>query len=392
MLSTAARLWRNPPLVQRAVREWLRAHAQWGFDSGSEAHTREVMLGVASWLHRAQDAWPDGGISSRYDLLAQRFQPQYPETTGYLIPTLLNLVALDAEARARGFRAGEWLLTRQLESGAIDCRSDGSRGGENPLVYLFDCGAILQGFTALYRDSHDDRWAQAGRRLADFLIAEQLQSGDWKTLLYFPYFGSHQALTAFALIDLGQAIGRDDYVAAGRRCLDVIRPNLQANGYITNCHFTDRPGEAMAFLHPLAYTVEGYLKSGQCLQNDDYVEAARPALTMLQRRFELGRRLLASHYDTNWKPVTAYSALDADSQIAALWFQFGKRTGDWSFISSALKMMDLIRAAISADGGIPGSFPVYGLNQQFLCINWAPKYFIDASLLELDLRKEAASW
>jgi hypothetical protein len=42
-------------------------------------------------------------------------------------------------------------------------------------------------------------------------------------------------------------------------------------------------------------------------------------------------------------------------------------------------------------GGIPGSFPVYGKNQGFACVNWAPKYFLDASLLELDLRRRLAA-
>ena len=125
-----------------------------------------------------------------------------------------------------------------------------------------------------------------------------------------------------------------------------------------------------------------------------YLDAIGATLSALQRRFEAGRSILASHYDEHWRAVTPYSALDADCQIAMLWFLFSQATGDIRFANSALKMMDLVRNCIDmtavADGvrgGLPGSFPVQGDNQRHACVNWAAKYFIDASLLEVAFRR-----
>jgi hypothetical protein len=170
------------------------------------------------------------------------------------------------------------------------------------------------------------------------------------------------------------------------------------NGYIRKCHFTHRQDGDTAFLHPIAYTVEGFLRSGLALSDDRYLDVVRPTVRMLQRRFEIERRMPASHYDRAWRPVTRYAALDACCQIAALWFRFSRATDDLLYASSAFKMMDLLRRLIDtagrdagARGGIAGSFPVFGHNQAFACVNWAPKYFIDASLLELDVRRRLSA-
>jgi hypothetical protein len=395
----------NVPLITRCLADWLHWRHHWKFDQGSETRTRDAVLAVAGWVRRAQDAWKDGGISSRYDLLARHFQPQYPETTGYLVPTLLALgsasggeAAGGGDAVAMAVRAGEWLRTRQLPDGAVDCRSDRDAAAAQPEIILFDCGAILQAFVALHLHAPGQGWADNAGRLADFMVSEQLASGEWKTHLYFSYFGSHQSLTAYALIDAGRALENQRYVEAGIRCLAAIRPRLAANGFVRMCQFTDAADDRIAFLHPLAYTLEGFLKSGLALDRPEYLEVVRPALAMLQRKFEIRRRLFASHYREDWTPMTAYSALDADCQIAALWFQFGRATGDLTYVSSALKLMDLIRPRIdvtAADpgwrGGIPGSFPVYGRNQQYTCVNWAAKYFLDASMLEMQVRRDVVA-
>ncbi|NIR46494.1 MAG: hypothetical protein GWN83_21255, partial [Gemmatimonadetes bacterium] len=51
---------------------------------------------AVSWIERAQDATPDGGVSRAYSVgwtahaNARGWQNSYPETTGYIIPTILD--------------------------------------------------------------------------------------------------------------------------------------------------------------------------------------------------------------------------------------------------------------------------------------------------------------
>src|ERR1051326_5381081 len=51
---------------------------------------RDHLLAAAEWLKRAQDATGNGGFSGRYHLRTG-WSSSYPETTGYIVPTLLEL-------------------------------------------------------------------------------------------------------------------------------------------------------------------------------------------------------------------------------------------------------------------------------------------------------------
>src|SRR6185436_11314500 len=98
-------------------------------------------------------------------------------------------------------------------------------------------------------------------------------------------------LVGYALIAAGQALGRSEYVEAGTRCLNAIRPSVMANGYVRNCHFTASADGPAAFLHPLAYTVEGFLRSSVLLGDRSDLDAIGATLTALQRRFEIDRSI-----------------------------------------------------------------------------------------------------
>src|SRR5574340_475028 len=51
---------------------------------------REHLLSAGEWLLRAQSVHSDGGYAHSY-ALARGWERPYPETTGYIIPTLLDL-------------------------------------------------------------------------------------------------------------------------------------------------------------------------------------------------------------------------------------------------------------------------------------------------------------
>ena len=80
----------------------LACFLQW--TPGAILHVRllysdeDHLLAAAAWLERAQDATRDGGVSGRYKL-ATGWTSSYPETTGYIIPTFLDL-RRDIERRA----------------------------------------------------------------------------------------------------------------------------------------------------------------------------------------------------------------------------------------------------------------------------------------------------
>jgi folate-dependent phosphoribosylglycinamide formyltransferase PurN len=73
--------------------------------------------------------------------------------------------------------------------------------------------------------------------------------------------------------------------------------------------------------------------------------------------------------------------------MALIWFRLAEIDSDARFINTAIKSLDLVKAAQpmkSRDpgirGGIPGSAPVWGDYLYMALPNWAAKYFIDALL------------
>src|SRR5438128_791247 len=112
----------------RALRAWVPDHfrlcAAHVIDVGRNhraGYTDDDHLNEAvEWLKRAQDVTGDGGVSGRYDL-HEGWTSSYPETTGYIIPTLLKLASVrnDPSFIERAERCVRFLLSTQLESGAF---------------------------------------------------------------------------------------------------------------------------------------------------------------------------------------------------------------------------------------------------------------------------------
>ncbi|MCI3953504.1 MAG: hypothetical protein K0R53_3004, partial [Burkholderiales bacterium] len=75
-----------------------------------------IQEGIA-WLGTAQDNAdpPDGGIARHFSLITG-WSPSYPETTGYIVPTLLEYGRRykDASVRQRAKRALDWLVSIQF--------------------------------------------------------------------------------------------------------------------------------------------------------------------------------------------------------------------------------------------------------------------------------------
>src|SRR3989441_834790 len=158
----------NPIALAEGWRESLEGYPA---DPEHEPH----LVAAIAWLARAQDATPDGGISRAFTLAwhphfgRRGWQPPYPETTGYIIPTFyaaarrLGCPGLSVRAE----RAARWEIDIQLPTGA-------ARGGvlgepESPAV--FNTGQVLLGLLAAFEKTAQGSFADAARRAARYLVA-----------------------------------------------------------------------------------------------------------------------------------------------------------------------------------------------------------------------------
>ena len=123
---------------------------------------REHLLAAANWLKRAQDATSDGGFVGRY-YLRSGWSSSYPETTGYIIPTLLKLAdeLHDEEFLARAQRAIDFLLSVQLSSGAFP-GAEIAENSTNPSP--FNTAQIMRGLQSWAERTEDERCRAALQR------------------------------------------------------------------------------------------------------------------------------------------------------------------------------------------------------------------------------------
>ena len=152
-------------------------HDSLGLSAVDPGIERAIDAGVG-WLSRAQDlsASADGGVARHYSLLTG-WAPSYPETTGYIIPTLLAHAGLrgDEDARRRAKKMLDWLVSIQFPDGGFQ---GGSISSKRVVPVTFNTGQILLGLTSGVQEFGEYR--EAMRRAADWLVKTQDPDGCWR--------------------------------------------------------------------------------------------------------------------------------------------------------------------------------------------------------------------
>ena len=101
-----------------------------------------------------------GGFLASYSLI-KGWEKPYPETTGYIIPTLLNFINSSDYRKNEVVNAirksGEWLISIQNEDGSFNEVS-----GIEPIV--FDSGQILFGLIAMYEYSGEKKYIESAKK------------------------------------------------------------------------------------------------------------------------------------------------------------------------------------------------------------------------------------
>lgn len=344
------------------------------------------LLATAYWLARAQDATADGGIAGRYSLKSG-WSSSYPETTGYIIPTLLHMADFlgKAEYRKRAKRCVDFLLSVQLKSGAFPGMEIAQNQTE-PSV--FNTAQIVCGLWAWHSDTHEQCVLEAMIRACDWLVAQQDEDGAWRKFTYGGITYTYMAHTACWLGEMGAYLNHQPYLYAARRHLDWVLEHVDSEtGWFDKCGFLQEDHEARrAVTHTIAYTIWGVLLLSKILGHDSGMHAARTAAYQVAKRLELSR-WLPGVLNWQWRPQARYACLTGNAQMALIWFELDRLRPDPTLISAACKAIDLIKRAqpmfakdLGIRGGIPGSDPIWGEYLYAQIPNWAAKFFIDALL------------
>lgn len=340
------------------------------------AHLRAA----TGWLMRSIDS-VGGGASSKAYRIGTGWMTPYPETSGYIVCTLLDLWRAEGEA---GFRdaavaIGDWLVSIQLPEGGFVGREEGVM--RTPVV--FNTGQILQGLVALDRELGGDTYREAARRAARFLISCQDESGCFVRHLSNDIIHCYNARSAWPMLEL--AVLDDDraIAAAAEANLDWVLAQQTEAGFFRNNSF--KPG-GNANSHGLAYVLEGLLGAHALTGRQDLLDAVTLSADRLVRLYGVRKRI-AAELGEDWRALSRHLCLTGYAQLAIVMFRLFPLSHDLRHLNLGLHLLDdachhqtMTGQGRPWHGGLKGSFPIHGRYAPLQYPNWAAKFLIDALL------------
>jgi hypothetical protein len=348
-----------------------------------------------AWLCRAQDhsATRDGGVARHFSLLTG-WGASYPETTGYIVPTMLACAKRGnrAELRDRARRMLDWLVSIQLPQGAFQ----GGLVDSTPVVpVVFNTGQILLGLAAGVAEFGTPYDAPM-RRAADWLVAAQEEDGCWRRHAS-PFAGpgdkAYDTHVAWALLEAARVGADARYAEAALKNVRWALTRQRENGWFDDCCLTD-PSRPLT--HTLGYALRGVVEAFRFTRDPAFRDAARrTADGLLSATGADG--FLSGRLDAGWRAAVPWACLTGTVQVAICWLMLYEDSGDVRYLDAARAADRYVRRTVRTSGAmdtlgaVKGSFPVDGAYGEFQYLNWACKFFIDANLLESAVAGSPAS-
>lgn len=349
---------------------------------------RAIDEGVA-WLFRAQNrsTSADGGIARHYSLITG-WGSSYPETTGYIVPTILAYANLrrDETARHGAKRMLDWLESIQFPNGGFQ---GGAIGSKRVVPVTFNTGQILIGLASGVREF--DQYREAMCRAADWLVKTQDPDGCWrKHPTPFAASGekAYETHVAWGLLEAARVEPNQSYSNAALANVRWALRWQRDNGWFEKCCLTD-PSQPLT--HTIGYALRGIIEAYRFTHDDFFLQAAaRTADGLLTAIRDDG--FLPGRLSPKWSGTVKWACLTGTSQIAHCWLMLYQYAHNTRYRDAAYAANSYVRRTMKTNGpretrgAIKGSFPVSGEYGAYSYVNWAGKFFVDSNMLEREIR------
>ena len=351
---------------------------------------------AAESLLHAQQATPDGGVAQSYNVLTNNWNPSYPETTGYIICSLLRVADAglgDVGALHQAIvRMGDWLVDVQMPCGAIQ---GGHIAIHDPQPAIFNTGQVLKGWTDLIAHGLDrhGKYALSAQRSVQWLIDMQDTDGAWRKNIsnhVTEPVQTYNVRTAWAMIRYGKQFDNPDAVASGVRNAEWLISIQDDQDWFPQMNFyVDRN----PLTHTVAYTIQGLLEIGLLSGRQDFIDTAARVAGRMQAIQNPISGAVPGEVAPGYVPAVSWTTCTGNSQMAVIWFRLAELMGDESWIAAAQGANRFNKSLHEIDhpnpgrrGALRGSYPGHLGYCRFSYTNWTQKFFLDALLAEMGIR------
>jgi len=323
-----------------------------------------------NWLIKASNACEKKGFSSSWSYFSG-WGRAYPETTGYIIPSLLNFSLYSDYKKSEICEilqsSADWLVSIQNQ--------DGSFGMGKSKSIAFDTGQILFGLAAMYEYSKSGKYLQALKKSADWLSFMQEEGGFWEKSDFNFLRHSYSTRISWALLECYRITGNILYKEKAIKNLDWAISLQEENGWFNYSYFIHK-NESV--LHTIAYTIEGLLESGILLDEEKYINFAKKTADVLLKMNE--KSILCGYYGPCWEKRSFAICLTGLAQMSLVWAGLFEKTGKKEYFEESKKVVEYLKKRQSKSGAVAGSWPIFGKYCPFMFPNWAAKFFMGALL------------
>jgi len=341
-----------------------------------------------NWLHVAQKKTKDGGVSLGFSLKSG-WRPSYPETSGYIIPTLLDYddYSKNNNCWNMALKISNWLCSIQLKNGGFQASTIDQKQPPS----IFNTGQIIFGLIRAYNRFHEENFLNSAIKAGDFLLKNQEKNGNWIKYCYKNSPHIYNVRTSWALLELYVLTDKSNYREAAVKNLNwAIKQKNEKFWFKDNSNSKTNS----SLLHFISYTIRGFLEAGKILK-DDYLKLIAFNSSSKLLNFYKQHNILLANYNSNWESEDFYSCLTGDAQLSIIWLKIYEIYKDKNFLISALNLNNYLKSKQvfsnsnkDIDGAIKGSDPIWGHYMQFLFPNWAAKFFCDALILESKIMRK----
>lgn len=337
------------------------------------------------WLLEAANMNGKKGFSKSYYLM-RGWDGQYPETTGYIIPTLLNFIEFlpyrKHEIETTILCSAQWLLSLQGNDGSFP-------DGTLKKSMVFDTGQILFGLCELYKSTKENVYLRALTKAAFWLETIQEKGGSWKKYTYGSMPHTYHARVSWALLQAYLITHEKRFKRAAEKDLEWTVSQQQKNGWFAHSYLDE---SNISLLHTIAYVIQGLLESGVILGEEIYIKSAQRTADVL---LSLNKKnILSAFYNDRWERMVRSKCLTGLAQMGITWLRLFEITKNEIYINEGLNIIAYLKGIqniqiknASIRGGIPGSYPIWGEYLPFAYPNWAEKFMMDLLLLNRSIQE-----
>ena len=336
------------------------------------------------WLLRSCQVNQGAGSSAfyaRWRNWRRGWAAPYPETTGYLIPTLFayqsRFPSLESAETARS--CYQWLLRLAQPSGAFS-----SLYASSGQPSLFNTGQIFLGLIAGYQDQPSAEAEAAIHRSIDWCLKAVVDPRkDIQGLYNQGFLAAYYIRAIWPLAFAMQVMGRRNEWNQLNDICEVLAERIGPTGALTEAGF--KPGSA-AFLHTIAYTIRGWWELGCLWEDEKTQDLALQILAHYWERREIAGRW-AGAYLAPGEDQLQFTCLPGQAQIAILLQKIGDAKGIEKYQTEARRLLEELcqyqkkGRNPNTDGAFAGSSPFWGPYMPLRYPNWGAKCFLDAAAL-----------